>query len=142
MKESRIETGHRLELVNNRLAYLTNEAEKIDEELIVLRREKELLDSLNDLYSESKDIVDQERVRIIEPLFVSSGATNEDVILGLLDTGPSTRQELISASEFSAGAVSSALHRLIKKRVVERIEVGVYRKASTPYTQSGVYICQ
>ena len=134
--DTRLDPKDRLELITNRISYVTAELEKWQDELIVLTREKELLVGLMDLYAEAPERIDDERAAMVKrqsngKVVGLAKPSAEHTIVSLLATGQASRQDLISASGLTPSSISSALHRLVRKGMVIHWSKGIYRLPPT-----------
>ena len=125
-QETRIDVSPRLELVLNRIAYLHEQREAIDQELASLDAECLALKQLSAIYNrQKKDTIDTQRKEIAQmskPGRKAQPGTTNDVYtaIELHPVKGVSHEELRTLTGFSKKSIYESIHRLvISGRVVK-----------------------
>lgn len=110
MEKTRVEYKTRLELLERRANYLSNELSQIEKEI-------SLLEELRDFYNtHSEDSIDEARAQMCYPAAaVFRPKSNQELIIEALLSGPKSYTELLQITKLKNARLSDVLFRLRKK---------------------------
>ena len=135
-KETRLDWTVRLELVNNRIAYLEGQRNQIERELTGYMKERDLLNELAEVYKRNKeDPIDAERTAL--PAITETAPQKKEgsrpgkisrQVFELLATGPASSRELVNAIGAPVNHIGAACCYLVKTNKIRRIGRGLYER--------------
>ena len=110
MEKTRVEYMTRLELLERRANYLSDELSQIEKEI-------SLLEGLRDFYNtHSDDSIDEARAQMCQPaVAVFKPRNNQELVIETLFSGPKSYTELLQITGLKNAKLSDTLFRLRKQ---------------------------